>query len=434
MKSSSLALVSVLALVHSLACGSGDEDPGAAAGTAGADASGGNDGNPSGSGGSGAAPGGGSGGETGGGSAGTAAGAAGGGTGTDCSASLPPAADGVYAADHPDLVYSGRIDFAVPAAPVLYYPASTVRARFEGTSLKLRLSNDQAGKSNWVSVFIDDAEPWVSAIEGNQAAEIEIATNLAAGVHEVVIAKRSDTNSGALRVHGLELDPGSNLLPPCKELSRRIECYGDSVTAGSVTDAADYVNKSDPPQDTWPQYNNGYMSFCAIAGRALDAETHVNAIGGLGLVTGYQPNTLQDTWDELQPYSWGYKPWDFARYAPHVVVSAIGQNDFYTSDLTKAAAQTSFKSAYKTLVTNLRGKHPEAAIVLMTTVMAHGAILDTLVESVVTEYKAEHAGEKNLFFFKPSKAGTVQGHPRVVHQQEMADELVAFIGTLALAW
>ncbi len=64
-----------------------------------------------------------------------------------------------------------------------------------------------------------------------------IATGLASGTHDVVVWKRTEGNQGENRFLGLDITAGQ-LLPPPAAPDRRIEIYGDSITAGYGMDGA----------------------------------------------------------------------------------------------------------------------------------------------------------------------------------------------------
>ena len=77
------------------------------------------------------------------------------------------------------------------------------------------------------------------------------------------------------------------------------------------------------------------MSYSWQTARLLGAELHDIATGGMALEDGtgyfYAPDYIGmlSSWDKINYYPpFGAKTdWDFSRYTPHVVVTAIGQND-----------------------------------------------------------------------------------------------------------
>lgn len=78
-------------------------------------------------------------------------------------------------------------------------------------------------------------------------------------------------------LEALELSRGSVLLPPPEKPNRRIEVYGDSVSAGEVSEAVDYVGKEDPEHNG--EYFNSWYSYSWMTARKLGAQIHDIAQG-----------------------------------------------------------------------------------------------------------------------------------------------------------
>jgi len=89
-----------------------------------------------------------------------------------------------------NLLYTGRIDFAQPAAPVITWPNTTIAGNFTGTSLAVTL-DDEKGK-NYFNVFIDGETASPLIIEAAQGTKTyEVAAGLAPGKHSFLITKRT---------------------------------------------------------------------------------------------------------------------------------------------------------------------------------------------------------------------------------------------------
>ena len=101
-------------------------------------------------------------------------------------------------ADHANLQYTGRIDFADRTAPVLSWPGTSIEGNFTGTSLAIKL-DDKYGK-NWFNVFIDGnlAKPVViGAAKGGKT--YAVATGLPAGPQ---LRRTASPRTGAQRNFG----------------------------------------------------------------------------------------------------------------------------------------------------------------------------------------------------------------------------------------
>ena len=105
--------------------------------------------------------------------------------------------------------------------------------------------------------------------------------------------------------YGLILSENTVLLDKEKQSStRKIEFYGDSVTAGEVSEALDYVGKSDPEHQG--EYSNSWYSYASITARKLNAEVNLVAQGGVALLDGtgyFVPPTyigMENVYDKLR--------------------------------------------------------------------------------------------------------------------------------------
>lgn len=212
----------------------------------------------------------------------------------------------------------------------------------------------------------------------------------------------------------------------------RIEVYGDSVSAGEVSEAEDYAGKNDPEHQG--EYSNSWYSFAWITARKLHAELHNISQGGIPLLSGcgyVGPDYpgMEDIWDKLR-YRTEFgevKAWDFKKYIPGIVIVAVGQNDSYPRDFMKEEPEgrmaALWKERYGKFVKKLRKTYPEAVILLMTTVMKHYRRWD----DVIGEVCAEISDERIKHFCFRANGRKTPGHVRISEAEEMAEELVDYI-------
>lgn len=135
--------------------------------------------------------------------------------------------------DRNKLRYSGRIDFSDPKAPLMVFPCSFVTFRFTGDILRVTVENRNAYWKNYIGYMLDGQQHTVALeMNGRQTIEIPVA-DTGCTEHECMIFKRMDA-CHYLIIHELELADSAQLLDPPPAHSRRIEVYGDSVSAGEV--------------------------------------------------------------------------------------------------------------------------------------------------------------------------------------------------------
>lgn len=347
---------------------------------------------------------------------------------------------------HDELVYCGRIDDTEVDAPVFVMPGSFVRIQFTGSSwIKAVVVNRRRWNDSWVGVLADEKQYKVKIEKDDEPVVLTLAEELSKDQeHTVTFFKRMDQCHeyvflGFLLEYGARVEKGRRL--PRK----KIEFYGDSVTAGEVAEALQYVGKPDPQHDG--EFNNAYFSYAWATARRLHARVHIVAQGGIALMdgTGYYENGrvgMESCYDKVSFYPEDtagqhgkrMEQWNFERFTPHVVVAAIGQNDAWPEDIMRedfyGRKAVEWREHYKRWILELRRIYPDAWIVLATTILYHHPGWDRSIGRVCAELndpKIVH------FLYEQNGRGT-PGHVRVPEAMNMALELGGFIEGLERVW
>lgn len=336
------------------------------------------------------------------------------------------------------LQYSGRIDFDYEGGPLMVYPCSSVTMRFTGRSIKAIMTNIKGYWQNEMGWILDGQEGRaVLADEG--VSVLTIAEDLADGKHELCFYKRMDSCHMVV-LHGFVVDEAFTLLDAPEKPARRIEVYGDSVSAGEVSEAIEYCGLADPEHNG--EFSNSYYSYAWLTARKLNAQLHDIAQGGIALLdgTGYfnQPDAKGMEWmyDKIQYQPWlmEAKQWDFSKYTPHLVILAFGQNDAhpdnYMAEDYDCEKSVHWRAQYAVFVKKLREIYPAAHIVCKTTILNHDFGWDRAIEQVVNELADEQV---HYFKYSNNSVGT-HGHIRRPEAEKMADELSAFVEALNEKW
>lgn len=328
--------------------------------------------------------------------------------------------------------YCGRIDLTNPLEPVFIYSCSFVTFKFTGTSIRAILSNMHCYYDNYIGYIIDGKQGVIKLSNEQEKECLLLEENLEDIEHELILFKRMDA-CHYFKLYGFILDEGAGILSAPSLPTRRIEVYGDSVSAGEVSEAIDYVGKEDPKHNG--EYSNSWYSYSWITARKLEAQLHNIAQGGISLIDGTgwfdAPHYygMEHTWDKLcyQPELGPRTPWDFTKYVPHVVIVAIGQNDNNPVDYMKENYQgekaSQWRIRYADWIKKIREKYPDALIILSTTILNHHVNWDRAIDEVCQEL----ADKKIVhFLYKKNGYGT-PGHIRISEAEVMADELSAYI-------
>lgn len=335
-------------------------------------------------------------------------------------------------ADNPKYSYIGRVDFENPKAPTIIYAGSTIRIKFSGKSLKVALKNYHNCYENAIGYIIDEKIRGKAVIhEHNKDIILDIADDLEEGMHDLILYKRSDS-AHYFDFYGIVIEKDANVQATEIKRTRRIECFGDSVSAGEVSEAVEYVGKVDP-EGHEGIYSNAWYSYSMITARNLNAELNNNAQGGIAVMdnTGYFNGTdylgLESTYDKLRynPLLGKCNKWNFSRYTPHVVIMALGQNDAHPVNYINEDKERRelWKKKYSDIILDLRSKYENALFVVITTILGHDKGWDDALDEMVEAIDDEKIVR---FKFKRNGCGT-PGHIRIPEAEEMAEELTNFL-------
>jgi lysophospholipase L1-like esterase len=313
--------------------------------------------------------------------------------------------------------YSGRIDFSNPQAPRFDWPGVSITAAFHGTSIGFLL--EDAGNNYDVILDGKPVTVWVTSAN----TPLYSLDNLTSGDHLVKVVKRTESLFGLAVFKGLVLSTGGSLSKAPDLPNRRVEMIGDSYLCGYG------VESSDVHCDSLRPYENANKAFGALIAKDLQAEYHIEAFSGKGIVRN---------WGDKQPSSIDpYPPlfdrticrdeksvWDFNQWIPNAVILHLGLNDFSSNP---QADPKEFTHAYIAFLKHVREKYPKAFIFCVAPLgwPSVSPILDKIVE------KRNSAGDKNIQLLTyppitPDEFGC-DGHPNAAAQRKIADAIIPTI-------
>ncbi len=278
----------------------------------------------------------------------------------------------VYAPDDPNLLYTGRIDFSNAKQPKFSAPGVYIRARFRGTGVSILLEDEfkWGTNRNYFDALIDGGKPVKIAPEQG-VTHYEIASGLENAEHTVEFVKRTEASIGYSKFLGFEF--AGEILPPPDRPVRRMEFIGNSITAGAGIEADN--NSAECQADGWGQpYNNARLAYGPVLARSLNAEYHVSAVSGIGLVRNYSSQydarPMPAVYDLTFFEQTASPKWDPKLFVPDVLVLALGTNDFSPGDSEREPMGVeAFTDAYVAFIERLRGWYPQAEMFVVSSPM-----------------------------------------------------------------
>jgi hypothetical protein len=326
--------------------------------------------------------------------------------------------------DHPQVSFSGRIDTSSAEAATLFWSGTSIRLNFEGQSISA-VFEDERG-DNYYNVIIDDSL-FIFRPEITKSTYV-LASDLPQGKHKMEIFKRTEWDRGKSTFYGFQISGDPKVLEKDVPKSRKIEFYGNSITAGY---AVEDLSGKDSPDST---YTNNYVSYAAITARHFDAEYRCICKSGIGIMVSWFPLIMPEMYNRLDPNDAASR-WDFSLYTPDVVVVNLFQNDswivnmpdngqFKSRFVDTAPDSTFIVQSYANFIASIRKEYPVSQIIC-----ALGTMDATSTGSkwpdYVTAAVASLNDSKIYTHFIPYKE--TPGHPSIAEQQSMAESLIGFI-------
>jgi lysophospholipase L1-like esterase len=318
----------------------------------------------------------------------------------------------------------GRFDKYDSTPAKFGWVGSAMVARFDGTGATIQLD----GSDDRYQVIVD-GKASSTVLKVTSSGKFQIAKDLPAGVHDVVVWRRSESNWSNASYLGLEVTGGQLVAPPDRP-SRRIEIYGDSITAGYGLDGANA--SCSMSQDN----SNHYLTYGALTARSLSAELHAIAWSGIGMYRNYGESapkadslTMPKVYARLMPAT--DSAWDFKSWEPHAVVINLGTNDASSN----GDPGTPYRTAYLEFVRTLRKNYPNTFFVLSIGPMLSGTQLSAIrghIQAVIKTLSDEGDKKMSYLEFPTQDCGSspypncgCDWHPNAATNAKMADLLVA---------
>lgn len=319
--------------------------------------------------------------------------------------------------------YWGRIDNSQIDRANLSWSGSSIKMNFEGESIYATLKNNT--EDNYLSIILDNDSIRIIKPDSIQK-QYKLASNLAKGKHSIEIFKR--TNRGITSFYSFTIKNKAKLLAKSTPKKRKIEFYGNSITAGY---AIEDTSEKDNPRGT---NTNNYKTYAAITARHFDANYRAISKSGIGVTISWFPLIMPEMYDRLIADN-PTRKWDFSLYQPDIVVVNLFQNDswlvnypkreeFKTNFGDKAPSDAYLINAYQDFISSLRKHYPKAKIICTL-----GAMDAAKKGSKWMDYIQKAVSNLNdtAIFSHFMPYIETRGHPLVQENKIMANSLIQFI-------
>lgn len=348
--------------------------------------------------------------------------------GNEYTSSTLPLQGEVVKASHPMIQYVGRVSFTKDKDVASFnYPGTTIGAAFEGTSLKMVCRP----KTGYFMAQVDGCEPFKVGFNAERDSVVTLATALPKGIHRVRLMYVIEGLFRQPEFKGFVLDKGCHLVESPALPERKIEFIGNSITCGYGVES---TGASDPFED---ETENHWMTYANIVSDSLGAQHTSVSRSGIGVYRNYdgpKDGSVENmTWEyEYTLFNKHDEKWDFSKYQPQLVCINLGTNDLSTNNYDLSLYEKNYRLFLKTV----RGKYPDAKIVLLTGPMLgekesgeQRKVLDRIRKD------AQKKGDKEVYRFdftfqKGDLGYGASWHPSKLQQQKMASELLPFLRAL----
>ncbi len=332
--------------------------------------------------------------------------------------------DQMIAPSHPAISYMGRVEVNKSDQVKLYWSGTSVKIRFKGTSVGAILSDDKGG--NYYNISIDGVLDTIIKPDRNKKQYL-LADNLTNEEHNVEIFKRTEWDKGTTSFEGFVLSKNAEVLDNKFKRKRKIEFYGNSITAGYAVE--DFSGNDNPDG----LHTNNYNAYGAITARYFNAEYTAICKSGIGIMVSWHPVIMPEIYNRINPLDSKSK-WDFNKNVPDVVVINLLQNDSWLTSMSnheefqkrfgkKAPTEEDIVQSYADFVQKIRDEYPNTSIVCMlgnmdiTKTDKWTGYVSAAVKSLNDEKVYTHFVD-----FKNTK-----GHPNIEEQKILAKSLIDFI-------
>ena len=324
-----------------------------------------------------------------------------------------------FYADDARIQYAGRIDFSDPKIPRFWQPGISIKIRVEGKICYLIVQDEMLWGSNhnYIELVVDGIALRMQTKSKRDTMNVGQYFMTGKKFHDVQLVKNTEANIGYMEF--VAVICVSLLTPPPKPV-RKIECIGNSITCGTGSD----MSIVPCGKGKWQDQHNAYMSYGFIMSRTLNAQCHLSAVSGIGLMHSCcNVNIIMpQVYDKISMRNDTIQ-WNFKSYQPDVVTVCLGQNDGIQDSVT-------FCDNYISFLKKLRAYYPGSVFILLSSPMGNDNLRNYMKATITSIQKSmKKNGDKKVYtyiFNKQYNSGC-DYHPSLDEHKLIAKELTTFV-------
>lgn len=295
------------------------------------------------------------------------------------------------------------------------FPGIRCKFRCEGTAAALM----QTARSDQTSWDMRKKLPdWVQFSPPKGQNLLSLSGSASPG-HTLTIVKRTEAWQGTTDLHHImSLGKITAIKPP----PRRLLFIGDSITAGANNELSGADGLSGEI------VSNARLSYGHILGNQLDAQVHLVAYGGKGLVRDWQGLTTEVTAPQYFERALPDDPnsvWNHSQYVPDAIGVCLGQNDFNQG----IPDRENWVGTYVKFLRRIRETAPNAPIFVINSPMSRddgprskGGVLLSYLDEITQKASDPLIMRANVTHY-PGVTPT-DGHPSTASHAKIAAELL----------
>lgn len=301
------------------------------------------------------------------------------------------------------------------------WPGSGIEFAFEGRKATIEITDSGKG---YMDLLVNDVPSILDLKPG--AHEYLLVDGDAVDSFHVELTRRTESyDTGFFELGAPKIDGEFTALAP---KSRKLLFLGDSITAGfgvaGTNKTCENTPKLQAPRD----------SYAYLAAESLDAEAHLIAISGRGVIYNWDGNPAP-----VMPEQLGFAlpdmsevKWDHTLFQPDAVVVLLGTNDWSVID----PGQETFRIGYRNMLSRLRQTYANAHIVTIGGPLLSGekgaAIRDGR-DWALTQLNDSNMSALDVDLADYGIIWSCNHHPGITSMKQMANTLVGHFEA-ALGW